>query len=183
MRNAAHILSTVLALGFAATTVTANTPADPREFVRDQIDQLRDAVSRDRARLEEDPSHAISLVDQLVTPHVDTERTAKLILGKHWRVSSPAQRQQFIENFKQLLLRTYAVHAGDYLDAEVAYLASRIGDERKKLSVVRTRVTQPGKRPVNIDYRMLPGSDGWKVFDVVVNGVSLVATFRSAIDI
>ncbi|MGQ0657116.1 MAG: MlaC/ttg2D family ABC transporter substrate-binding protein [Chromatiales bacterium] len=173
-----------IALATAATAATADTDGsgDPQALVRAKIEELRAAVLRDEALIGSDPNQAIVLVDQIVSPHVDTARSGRLILGKHWRNATTTQRQQFIDNFRRLLLRTYAVHVSDYADAEIVYLPSSQASTDGNLAVVRTRVTRGGKPPANVDYRMYQTEDGWKVFDVVVNGISIVVTFRSAID-
>jgi len=176
-----HLIALAIAC-LAHATAATEAAGDPQELVRTTIETLRAAVLRDKAVIDSDPNHAIVLVDRIVSPHVDTGRAGKLILGKHWRNATPTQRQQFVENFQRLLLRAYAVHVSDYADVEVVYLPTIEASSDRKLMVVRTRVTQAGKPPANVDYRVSETSDGWKVFDVVVNGISIVATFRATVD-
>ncbi|MCC6713889.1 MAG: ABC transporter substrate-binding protein [Gammaproteobacteria bacterium] len=155
---------------------------DPQALVRDTIEKLRAAVLRDKAAIEGDPNRAVAVVDEIVSPHVDATRSGRLILGKHWRTATPEQRQQFIDLYRRLLLRTYAIHVSDYTDVGVDYLATMPLGEEGKDAVVRTRVMRPGKDAANVDYRMTRSGSGWKVYDVVANGVSIVVSFRSGVD-
>lgn len=173
----------ILAVGLATFQVSAapNT-GEAEALVHSTIEQMRAAIERDAERVESDPQHAIRLVDEFVGPHVETELAGRLILGKHWREATEGQRDAFVSAFRTLLLRTYAVHVGDYANAEVEYLTTTLLAEDGSRIQVRTRVERPGKPPATVDYRMVATDHGWKVFDAVVNGISVVSTFRSAID-
>ncbi|HTT09215.1 MAG TPA: ABC transporter substrate-binding protein [Gammaproteobacteria bacterium] len=183
----AKLVFSRLLMLFAATVfaVAANAAADgsgdPQAVIRGTVEDLRTAVLRDKAIIDSDPNHAVELVDQIVSPHVDTVRSGRLILGKHWREATPEQQQQFIDNFKRLLLRTYAINVSDYTDVSIAYLQTTHGDD-PALAVVRTRISVPGKQQLNIDYRMIKTDGGWKVYDVLADGVSIVVTFRTGVD-
>lgn len=169
-------------IAFAAAAAESDAGDDPQALVHDTIEKLRAAVLRDRAAIEGDPDRAVEIVDGIVSPHVDAARSGRLILGKHWGAATPGQRQEFIELYKRLLLRTYAIHVSDYTDVQVSYLSTLPLGEHGSEAVVRTRVTRPGRDPANVDYRMIRTESGWKVYDVVANGVSIVVTFRSGVD-
>lgn len=165
-----------------AADAAGGTPEDAQSLVRATIDQLRDAMQRDGAEIERNPAHAVSLVDTLVGPHVDTQLAGKLIMGKHWRSATAAQREEFIAGFRRLLLRTYAVHVRDYAVADIEYLSvSPLGEDDTRV-LVRTRVQRAGKPPAEVGYRMIRSAGEWRVFDAVVNGISIVATLRATID-
>lgn len=166
----------------SATAAQSSYAGDPKALVESTIEELRAAVVRDKALIDRDPNRAIELVDRIVSPHVDTTRSGKLILGRHWREATPEQRKQFIDNYKRLLLRTYAIHVSDYTDVGITYLPTVTAGEDGKEAVVRTRVRRPGKEPADVNYRMARTDAGWKVYDVVANGVSIVVSFRSAVD-
>jgi phospholipid transport system substrate-binding protein len=177
------LLGLCLLTGIAAFGVRAASPEDdPQLLVHDTIEELRAAVLNDKEAVDSDPNHALSLVDRIVSPHVDTTRAGRLILGKHWRTMTPAQRDRFIELYKRLLLRTYAVHVGDYTDVVVDYLPTLPAGESREEVVVRTRVSRPMKDTVDMNYRMSRVDDRWMVYDVIGNGVSIVVSFRSAVD-
>jgi phospholipid transport system substrate-binding protein len=173
-----------LLCGIVLPAVAADSSAsdDPQMLVHDTIEALRTTVIRDKELIDGDANRALVIVDRIVSPHVNTTRAGRLILGKHWRAATPTQRQQFIDNFKRLLLRTYAIQATNYTNVEVDYLPSMpVGQDGKEV-VVRTRVNQPGKPTADVHYRMARTDAGWKVYDVVANGVSIVVSFRSAVD-
>lgn len=155
---------------------------DPQLLVHDTIEALRAAVLQEKAVIDSDPNRALQLVDQYVSPHVDTTRAARLILGKHWRTMTVAQRNQFIDLYKRLLLRTYAVHVGDYTDVLIDYLPTLPAGDSHNEVVVRTRVSRPMKDTADMNYRMARVGDQWMVYDVIGNGVSIVVSFRSAVD-
>jgi phospholipid transport system substrate-binding protein len=174
-RFLAPLFVIALLCGIAPVTEATESSGndDPQLLVHDTIEMLRATVIRDRAAIDGDPNRALTVVDQIVSPRVNTTRAGRLILGKHWRAATPVQRQQFIDLYKRLLLRTYAIHVTDY--------TLPAGPDRKEV-VVRTRVRQPGRDIANVDYRMAPTDSGWMVYDVVANGVSIVVSFRSAVD-
>jgi phospholipid transport system substrate-binding protein len=143
---------------------------------------LRAALIKDADRAREDQAVVTRLVEEYVVPSVDMPLSSQLILGRHWRSADEAQRAAFVEGYRQLLLRTYSTHAMDYMDAKVDYLsAAPLGADDARFTV-RTRVERLGKRPAQVDYRVGVQDGQWKVFDAVVNGVSLVSTLRTAVD-
>lgn len=160
----------------------AGATLGPQELVEQTNEELRAAVIRDREAIKKDPNRAINLVEGIILPHTDTTRIGQWVLGKYWRQATPQQRQQFIDGFRRLLLRTYAVRAADYTDVEITYMPLRSAVKEGDPITVRTQVTQPGKRPANVDYRLHQVDGAWKVYDVTADGISLVATFRASID-
>lgn len=176
-----RVLVLALCLWSASIVATEDgSSVDPGGVVESTIEELRSAVTEQRDAIEDDPTITYELVDRILTPHLDSTRVARWVLGKHWRQASPEQRQQFIDEFRQLLLRSYAVQASDYTDVVVTYLPATFNDDSTR-SMVSTRVAQDGKTPVRIDYRMHNKNGGWQVYDVRVEGISLVSTFRSGI--
>jgi len=133
---------------------TAWVAGSPRELVERTTEELRTAVIREQEAIKKDPNRAIHLVDRIVSPHVDTILVSKWILGKHWRRATPEQRQQFIDAYRKLLRRIYAVRVGDYTDVEVTYLPVRTNNDKGTRVTVRTQVSHQGKSPVRIDYRL-----------------------------
>jgi len=174
------ICALILAPLFAAADAP---PAEAgKQLITTTVESLRAALAADPALGNgERPEAVAALVEDLVLPHVDTRMSGRLILGRHWRNATPAQRERFIEGYRELLLRTYAVHATDYLAAQVAVLSAAPAGREGKLLQVRTRVTRPGKPAAAVDYRMVARDDGWLVFDAVIQGVSLVSTLRTAV--
>jgi phospholipid transport system substrate-binding protein len=181
-----HPVCLLLALCFGSAAASANnaapTPDAGKALIKTTIEEVRSALAADPALSRgERPEEVAAIVEELVLPHVDTRMSGRLILGQHWRDATPAQRERFIAGYRELLLRTYATHATDYLAAQVAVLSAAPAGREGQVLQVRTRVTRPGKPVASVDYRMVARGGEWKVFDAVVQGVSLVSTLRTAV--
>ncbi len=152
---------------------------DPLELVRGTAEYVLGEVRAHKAELEKDHSGIYRLVQERVIPHFDFRRMTRSALGRYWRQASEAQRERLVRAFRELLVRTYAVMLLGYSDEKIEYLPMR-GSPSDRRVVVRTRVhTRDGAPPVPIDYRLYRDREGrWKVYDVVVDGVSLVSNYR-----
>ncbi len=141
---------------------------------------LLTAFERERASIRQDPTHAYAIVDEILSPHVDYERVTRLILGRYWRQTSPQQRQRFMDEFRALQIRTYATALLDYTDTRVRYLPTRQPEQADR---ARVRTQIPGRQgpPVAVDYRLHRVDGRWKVYDILVEGVSLLISHRASI--
>jgi phospholipid transport system substrate-binding protein len=117
------------------------------------------------------------VVEEYILPHFDFERMSQLVLGKNWRNANPEERQQFVEEFRLLLVRTYATAMLKYSDQKISYLPDR-GKPGEGDVVVQTEIEQPGGPPIPIDYSLHRKGDAWKVYDVKIDNVSLVVNYR-----
>jgi phospholipid transport system substrate-binding protein len=162
--------------------LSAAAQPTPAEVVRNSVEGLRAAIQRDEAAIAQDPARVIPLIREYVIPHVDTEVFAKLILGQHWQSASEAQRVAFTLAFADALLRLYGVHVSQFTDAKVAYLgAFPVGDNPNAV-LVRTRVSSNNGPPREVDYRMMLRNGAWKAIDASVDGISIVRTYRAALN-
>ncbi len=157
---------------------TDPSPEAAQALVRSTTEQVLAAVERERAAIEADPSRAWALVDELVSPLVDQQRVARWVLGRHWRLASPEQRERFIDEFRLLVLRTYATALTSFTGVEVRYLPLRPGRRRDEVTV-RTQIPLRGARSIEVSYRLHYVGGHWRVFDVSIDGISLVSTYRS----
>jgi phospholipid transport system substrate-binding protein len=160
----------------------ASDHPDPRDLLDTTIETLRTHVTRDHERLEREPHYAMSLVQEIVSPHVDLRLASRLVLGAHWKTATDAQRDAFVESLRGLLLRIFALHIADYREAEVSYSPTVFKGDRRERAVVRTEVSRSGVPPVAVDYRLYRSPDGWKVYDVTILGISLVKTYHITIE-
>jgi len=120
-----------------------------------------------------------ALVKEKVLGHFDFARMAALAAGLSWRKATPEQKAELTDQFRTLLVRTYASALGKFKGQTLEFDPQRkSADERK--AIVRSRLLQPGAEPITVDYKMVAASSGWKVYDVSVDGVSLVTTYRDA---
>ena len=120
---------------------------------------------------------AMDLVEAKVLPHFNFQHMTALAMGKDWKKATPEQKKRLSEEFKTLLVRTYSNALTGYRDQTIRYKPVKMqsGDEEV---LVRTEIVQPGNKPIQLDYALEKLADGWKVFDVVVAGVSLVTNYR-----
>lgn len=123
---------------------------------------------------------ATQIVETFIEPHVDFNRFAALVLGKHWRRATPEQRRRFKEAFKEFLIRTYAVTHAQYVDWRIRFLPIKKWHPDAEKIIVRTEFYRPGADPMPVYFRMVRRPDGWKVYDVIIEGVSLVKNYRTS---
>jgi phospholipid transport system substrate-binding protein len=117
------------------------------------------------------------VIEVKLIPHFDFPRMTALAMGKNWRAATPEQQQRLADEFKTLLVRTYSGALTKYRDETIDYKPLRMNPSDTDVTV-RTVVVKSGGQPIQIDYSLTKGADGWKVFDVVIGGVSLVTNYR-----
>jgi phospholipid transport system substrate-binding protein len=117
------------------------------------------------------------LIETKLAPHFDFARMTALAVGRNWRNANPEQQQQLTDQFRTLLVRTYSGALTGYRDNTMDYKPLRMNAGDTEV-IVRTEVRRPGQAPVQIDYNMTKTPEGWKAYDVVVAGVSLVTNYR-----
>jgi phospholipid transport system substrate-binding protein len=124
-----------------------------------------------------DQQRVREVVETKLLPYFDFERITALAMGRNWRQATLEQQKQLTEQFRQLLVRTYSGALAQYRDQTMDYKPLR-ADAGATDVTVRTEVMRSGQAPVQIDYAMVKEDTGWKVYDVVVAGVSLVTNYR-----
>lgn len=167
------------ALALLAPAAASAQEMAPDALVRKSIDEVVAVLKADKDLQGGNPQKLHALVEEKILPHFDFTRMTRLAVGRGWSQASDAQKQALTREFQTLLVRTYSTSISQYrnqtIDVRPAKLAS--GD---KDTVVKTVVNQPGGQPIPIDYAMERTDKGWKVYDVMVDGVSLVTTYRGS---
>jgi len=120
-----------------------------------------------------------AMVKDKVLGHFDFARMAALAAGLSWRSATPAQKAELTEQFRTLLVRTYSSALGKFKGQKLEFDPQRKSEDQRK-AIVRSRLLQPGAEAITVDYKMIASASGWKVYDVSVDGVSLVTTYRDA---
>jgi len=151
----------------------------PGAVVKETSDGVINRIESQRAALEENPGQIYDLVNELVIPHFDFISMSRWVLGKNWKTANDAQREEFIQEFKTLLVRTYARALLEYSGQVVKYLPVEPGS-KPNLAVVKTELGDPGGKPFPVAYRMYQKNEKWKVVDISVDGISLVSTYRGS---
>lgn len=167
----AGLTAMLLALGASAEAVA------PDVLVKNTANDVLEIIKKDKDLQNGDMRKITALAEEKILPHFDFERMSRMVLGKHWSKASKEQQQQFITEFRSLLIRTYASALSKYRNQTIEYKPMRAQPSDTDVTV-RTQIVQPGGQPLPIDYSLIKRDDGWKVYDVVIEGVSLVTNYR-----
>ncbi len=151
----------------------------PEQLIRDTSSKVLEELKANVSSFREDPQQMYRLIDEVVLPHFDFGAMTDLALGKFRKEVTAEQKPAIVDEFRQLLVRTYSSALLEYTDQELVYLPME-GSEEDGQVIVRTEIEQAGGFPIPIHYRMRLGDDGWKVFDISVDEVSLVTNYRSS---
>lgn len=166
----------LLLLALASNALwAAVTP--PQEVVQTTSTQMLNALRQNYAALKQNSSQIYGLVDQIVLPNFDFELMSRWVLGRAWQQATPEQRQRFTQEFRTLLVRTYAKALLEYVNDDVRVLPQS-GATNGNEATIKTEVRLKAGQPIQINYSMHLNNDAWKVYDVVVDGVSLVTSYR-----
>ncbi|HHI92767.1 MAG TPA: ABC transporter substrate-binding protein [Gammaproteobacteria bacterium] len=152
---------------------------EPQVLVKETTDKITSVLRAEQNKIKADPNRLLDIVDAIVAPHFDFERMSSWVLGKYWRKAKPEEKARFAQEFRTLLVRTYAKALNDNYDKQIDMLPSRKRKDGKQVTV-RTEIQQSGGFPIPISYKMHIKDGVWKVFDVSVDGISLVANYRSS---
>jgi len=164
-----------LPLGFVASPSRAQEAPDA--LVKRIAEETLAAIRADKDLQSGNPAKVKQLIEAKLVPHFDTSRMTALAMGRNWRAATPEQQKELTEQFKTLLIRTYSNALTNYRDNTMTYKPLRMNPGDTEV-VVRTEVSRSGAAPVQIDYSMEKTPEGWKAYDVVVAGVSLVTNYR-----
>ena len=163
------------------TYVSAIDERMPEQIVKDTSTAVLTTINEDNERLREDSTLLNQLINDTVIPIIDLDSMGKLILGKYWKQASEEQRAGFIAEFKDMLIRTYAKSLVDYGHAKVNVLPARDKQEGKYYTVQSELEVGSGKAPLQVAYVFRKNKQTeWKVFDLAVDGLSLVKNFRTS---
>jgi phospholipid transport system substrate-binding protein len=176
------VLSLVAAVLVSGASGAARAQAVPGPGPQQLIEQVSQQMLRDidanRAALRADPAKLRALVDKNLLPNFDTEYSARLVLGKYWRTATPEQRTRFVEAFIQSMMRKYGNALLDFTSDRLTILPFK-GDPAATTATVRTEVKRDNGTPVPVNYTMRGTPQGWKAWDVTIEGVSYVKNFRT----
>jgi len=169
-----------------ATPATAPPPAaaapasteGPSELVQAAAQGLLTALDKDRAAYRRDPAKVGKLVDEYLLPHFDTEFSARIVLGPYWRTATPEQRQHFIEALYHSLLTNYGSALVEATADRLKIFPTKLDPPDAPRATVRTEVTRSNGDRIAVNYYMRRTPQGWKAWDVVIDGISYVNSYR-----
>jgi len=155
--------------------------SEPEALVKKITEEVLAALKSDKQLAAGDREKAVKLAEQKILPHVDFEEATRLAVGRGWKEATPEQRKKLIAEFRNMLVRTYSNAIGTYEGQTMKVLPSRVKPGEGE-ATVRNQFLRPGGKPILIDYSVRKTDSGWKIYDIVVEGVSLVLTYRSEFD-
>ena len=174
-RGAGWLLFAMLLLGLSRPGMAEPGPVD---VLQTMTDTLLDIVRQDPGVIH-DQARLRVIANEVIFSRVDFNTLSRWVLGKYWRTATPQQRADFIAEFREMILRSYLRSVSSYRDNGVRFLPVR-GNREKGLAVVNAEIDQPNGPVVHVMFRMRRVMNEWLIYDVAVEGISLVATHRTS---
>ncbi len=174
-------LSAVLLASAVALPLHAEEQHPAERMVIDTTNKVLERLRKDKAELQKDKSKIYPLVEELILPHFDFHKMSIWVLGKNWRKADAEQQKTFTAQFQNLLVRTYSTALLEYTDQKIEFQPFHAGEGDKKVTV-KTRIVQNGgAADIPLNYSLYLNRQGeWKVYDISVDGISLVTNFRTS---
>ncbi|MBL4712470.1 MAG: ABC transporter substrate-binding protein [Gammaproteobacteria bacterium] len=168
----------VMATSWSASVVAdAQTIESPVALLERTSGEVLKILREDHELLQREPERVNKIINEFILPHLDDVTMAKLALGKNWRKATKQQKIAFVGEFKQLLIRTYSKSLIEFRDQTIRYFPLKLAPDAKKASV-KAEVIQPGGPSIPMAYRMRIKNNAWKVYDIKIDGISLVTSYR-----
>lgn len=179
--------SFVVAMMLASPIVHAQAPApaaapaaaaeNPSDVIQTAAQGMLNELDKDRAAYQKDPAKVSALVSKYLLPHFDSEFSAQLVLGQYWRTASADQRKRFVDAFYKSLLNNYGSALSDFTSDRLKIYPTTV-DANTPRATVRTEVKRSSGDRVTVNYYMRKTAEGWKAWDVVIDGISYVNSYR-----
>jgi len=177
MKKVIQLLLSAALLGFASFASFALAEMAPDVLVKTTAEDVLAIVKNDKDIQAGDQKKIFALAEEKILPNFNFERVSRLVLGKYWTRANKEQKEAFQREFRSLLLRTYAMALSKYRNQTIEYKPMRAQPGDTKVTV-KTLIIQPDGPPISIDYSLEKFPEGWKVYDIVIEGVSLVINYR-----
>ena len=173
-------LLTATLVAFSATGYAQDTP---EQLVQKITEEILAAIKSDKQLAAGDKQKALKLAEEKVLPYIDFDEATRLAVGRAWSQATPEQKKKLTSEFRNMLVRTYSNAVEAYQGQTLKVLPSRGGkSEGKDEATVRTQFVRAGGQPLPIEFQMRKAGNTWKVYDINVEGISLVLTYRSEFD-
>lgn len=183
IKNGLFIL--LFSLVFTANNSHAGTQP-PNEMLHQATTKMLRSINENRAEIKKSPEKLKLLVEDIILPHLDFIAASKAVMGKYWRRAEKAQKIKFIRQFRLLLLRFYSSALAEYLNGNekklnenlIHYFPTKLADGDTSLTV-RAEIKPDTGKPIPMRYRLHLTKKGWKVYDVSVEGISMITTYKN----
>lgn len=184
------VLAALLLLALPLAAAAPPAPEQASQLIRRTFDASVEALVEHQAAIRRDPAVAYRLIEEILAPHLDFELMARLVLGAHWKQASAQQRKDFAIAFRESLLRSYALVLSNHVDGVAARLRAgevlmearplRAGNNPRRVTI--NTLLRLDQRTIPIDYRLYARGGAWRVYDVLIAGISFVANYRVEYD-
>lgn len=168
----------VFLLGLAGNALAQINQSDPKEMVQELSQSVLKQIDAQREELSSDPAKVKVFADQYILPYVDTPKMARYVMGQYWRIATPKQQSEFVEAFKNTLLRSYSQ---SLIKLKVSKIkVTRVEEPREGRATVMTDVTQSDGNISSVIYRayLNKHTHKWMLYDVTIEGISLLLNYR-----
>lgn len=180
LRKTVYVYTLVIIMLCFAPWVVSAEDKSPHDIIEQTSAEVLTALKNDSSEIKNNPNKINELVDEIILPICDLERMGKYILAKHWKTATDEQRDAFVTEFKQMLIRNYGKHLAEYSNATVTVMPDKLTEEKLYQTVSTKLDTRIGSKPFQVDYVFRVTEDSSKVVDVRVEGMSILKTFRTA---
>ena len=178
-----YILRLLTSLVFAFSVTAKAQEQKPEQLVQKITEEVLASIKSDKQLAAGDKQKALKLAEEKVLPYIDFEEATRLAVGRAWSQASPEQKKRLVSEFRNMLVRTYSNAIEAYQGQTLKVLPSRGGkQDAKDEATVRTQFVRAGGQPLPIEFQMHKTAQTWKVYDINVEGVSLVLTYRTEFD-
>ncbi len=167
----------LLALSLLCFSLTVLATEGPDELVKRTADDVLAVVKTDKDIQAGDQQKIFALAEEKIVPNFNFDKVSRMVLGKNWTKATPEQKTAFQAEFRTLLIRTYATALSKYRNQTIEYKPMRMAEGATTASV-KTQIVQPGGQPIEVNYTLERQPEAWKVYDIVIEGVSLVTNYR-----
>ncbi len=174
---AAFVAAAWLIQAPAPAAAAPSTAEQPSQVVQEAADGLLKALDANRQEYRNNPAKVQALVDQYILPHIDTQFAAQLVLGRYWKTATPQQRQRFMNAFYHSMLNNYGAAIVEFTSNTLKVFPTHVSASDQN-PVVRTQMARGNGAPVSVNYYMHMTPQGWKAWDVIIDGVSYVKSYR-----
>lgn len=171
-----RLFALVFALALAPAAVAQELAPDA--LAKSVTDEVLAAVRSDKDLQNGNQQKVLQLVEAKVLPHFNFTRMTQLAMGRNWRTAQPEQQKALVNEFRTLLVRTYTTAFTSYKNQTIEYRPLKLAPTDTDVTV-KSVINQPGGQPIAVDYGMEKTAQGWKVYDVKIEGISLVDNYRS----
>jgi phospholipid transport system substrate-binding protein len=154
----------------------------PDQLVQRVTEDVLNSIKSDKQLAAGDKQKALKLAEEKILPHVDFQEATRLAVGRAWSQASPEQKQKLVDEFRRMLVRTYSGAIQAYEGQTMKVQPLRMKPDDTDVTVHNQYIRAGGGKPIQLDYQMRKTEQGWKIYDIVVEGVSLVLTYRSEFD-